>query len=95
MHAQVSHIIPFRIRHSPLKNTPKQRVKQTISVRNLIMPYKYKKYSLFHEKCLVLTEKHVKRIFEKKKCQIFGTLGFLKNIIFSFLLTIVQLGIEI
>lgn len=94
MHAQVSHIIPFRIRHSPLKNTPKQRVKQTISVRNLIMPYKYKKYSLFHEKCLVLTDKHVKRIFEKK-CQIFGTLGFLKNIIFSFLLTIVQLGIEI
>lgn len=67
MHAQVSHIIPFRIRHSPLKNTPKQRVKQRISVSNLIMPYKYKKYSLFHEKCLVLTEKHVKRIFEKKK----------------------------
>lgn len=94
MHAQVSHIIPFRIRHSPLKNTPKQRVKQRISVSNLIMPYKYKKYSLFHEKCLVLTEKHVKRIFEKKS-QIFGTLGFLKNIIFSFLLTIVQLGIEI
>lgn len=94
MHAQVSHIIPFRIRHSPLKNTPKQRVKQRISVSNLIMPYKYKKYSLFHEKCLVLTDKHVKRIFEKKMSN-FWAFGFLKNIIFSFLLTIVQLGIEI
>lgn len=82
MHAQVSHIIPFRIRHSPLKNTPKQRVKQTISVRNLIMPYKYKKYSLFHEKCLVLTDKHVKRIFEKKMSNIWDLKIFKKYNIF-------------
>lgn len=82
MHAQVSHIIPFRIRHSPLKNTPKQRVKQTISVRNLIMPYKYKKYSLFHEKCLVLTDKHVKRIFEKKMSNIWDFRIFKKYNIF-------------
>lgn len=88
MHAQVSHIIPFRIRHSPLKNTPKQRVKQRISVRNLIMPYKYKKYSLFHEKCLVLTDKHVKRIFEKKMSNIWDFRIFKKY-------NILQLGIEI
>lgn len=82
MHAQVSHIIPFRIRHSPLKNTPKQRVKQRISVSNLIMPYKYKKYSLFHEKCLVLTDKHVKRIFEKKMSNIWDFRIFKKYNIF-------------